>query len=169
MGGKKAGRQELDQLFSAAYEELRRLASAVKRGDGSQTLTPTALVNEAWIRLARSAPFAAVSPEHFKRIAARAMRQVLVDAARRRQARKRGGAEAIFVTFNEETDRPGTTADDLLRIEEELKELETRDPLQVKIVECRFFAEMTVEDTASALDVPKTTVERNWRAANAWL
>ena len=86
------GRVELDVLFSTAYEELRRLASAVKRVDGSVTLNPTALVNEAWLKLADSPSFRATSRLHFKRIAARAMRQVLVEAARRRNSDKRGGA-----------------------------------------------------------------------------
>src|SRR5690348_3262566 len=73
-------RRALDDLFSLAYEELRRLASAVRRGDRSPTLNPTALVNEAWLKLASSPAFAAESPLHFKRIAARAMRQLLVEA-----------------------------------------------------------------------------------------
>ena len=77
-------RRALDDLFSVTYEELRRLASSVKRSDQSVTLTPTALVNEAWLKLASSPRFASTSRLHFKRIAARAMRQVLVEAARRR-------------------------------------------------------------------------------------
>src|SRR5689334_292635 len=81
-----------DHLFSAAYDELRRLAASVRRDDPSRTLSPTALVNEAWLKLASSPEFVATSAAHFKRIAARAMRQVLVEAARRRSARKRGGA-----------------------------------------------------------------------------
>jgi len=95
-------RQSLDQLFSLTYEELRRLAYSVKRGDPSVTLSPTALVNEAWVKLANSMPLAATSQLHFKRIAARAMRQVLIEAARRRNSHKRGGeGEAIFVTFDD--------------------------------------------------------------------
>jgi tetratricopeptide (TPR) repeat protein len=81
---------ELDRLFSAACEELRRLAASVKRGDGGTTLSPTGLVNEAWVKLKQSAAFSATSLLHFKRIAARAMRQVLVDAARQRHSKKRG-------------------------------------------------------------------------------
>src|SRR3954469_24937279 len=81
----------LDQLFSVTYEELRRLAAAVRRGDPSATLSPTALVNEAWLKLRGSPHVARTSPAHFRRIAARAMRQVLVEAARRRRADKRGG------------------------------------------------------------------------------
>src|SRR5215472_16641554 len=89
---------DLDYLFSVTYEELRRLASSIR--SDSATLNPTALVNEAWIKLSRSPHFSATSTMHFKRIAARAMRQVLVDAARRRNAERRGGA-ADFVTLDE--------------------------------------------------------------------
>jgi RNA polymerase sigma factor (TIGR02999 family) len=88
--GEKLG---LDHLFSAAYEELRRLAHSVRRSDPNATLSPTALVNEAWLKLADSPSLASTSRLHFKRIAARAMRQVLIEAARRRQARKRGVRE----------------------------------------------------------------------------
>ena len=79
-------RPELDALFSVTYGELRRLASTIKRDDPSSTLSPTALVHEAWLKLAKSPPFATASPLHFKRIAARAMRQVLIESARRRHA-----------------------------------------------------------------------------------
>src|SRR5215813_14449321 len=89
-----ARRQELDHLFSVTYEELRRLASSVRRGDPSATLSPTTLVNEAWLKLANSPRFRSTSRLHFKRIAARAMRQVLIEAARRRKAHKRGGGVA---------------------------------------------------------------------------
>src|SRR5271155_262978 len=93
--GSKAEKQTLDYLFSVTYEELRRLASTVKRNDSSSTLNPTALVNEAWLKLVKSPPFETTSRLHFKRIAARAMRQVLIEAARRRNAGKRGG-QVIF-------------------------------------------------------------------------
>ena len=94
-------RTELDYLFSVTYEELRRLASTVRRGDPSATLNPTALVNEAWLKLAGYPGVSTTSRLHFKRIAARAMRQVLVEAARRRNADKRGGSGASFVTLDE--------------------------------------------------------------------
>lgn len=84
-------RVELDQMFSLAYEELRRLAATVRRGDPAASVTPTVLVNEAWLKLANSPRFVVESKLHFKRIAARAMRQILVEAARKRNANKRGG------------------------------------------------------------------------------
>ena len=110
----------LDELFSVTYEELRRLASAVRRGDPSATLSPTALVNEAWLKLRESPHVARTSPAHFRRIAARAMRQVLVEAARRRQADKRGGG-ALLVTFDESLHDAGTGADDLLALDHALE------------------------------------------------
>src|SRR5689334_2261789 len=84
-------RTQMDQMFSLTYEELRRLAATVRRGDPAITLNPTALVHEAWLKLAGSPSFASASRLHFKRIAARAMRQVLIEAARRRASGKRGG------------------------------------------------------------------------------
>src|SRR5882762_983617 len=101
-----ADRQALDQLFSVTYEELRRLASSVRRGDPSATLSPTALVNEAWLKLADSRQLATTSKLHFKRIAARAMRQLLVEAARRRHAGKRGGGVEVTVAFDESLQKP---------------------------------------------------------------
>ena len=86
LGAVALDRVILEELFTATYEELRRLASSIRRGDPSTTLSPTALVNEAWLKLAGSPPLASVSRVHFKRIAARAMRQVLIEAARRRNA-----------------------------------------------------------------------------------
>src|SRR5579863_771816 len=91
-------RRALDEIFSLIYEELRRLASQVRRRESNATLNSTALVHEAWMKLKDSPRLASTSPEHFQAIAAKAMRQALVDEARRRGARKRGGAgEAVFV------------------------------------------------------------------------
>src|SRR5215831_18390896 len=111
-----ARRQELDHLFSITYEELRRLASSVRRGDPCATLSPTALVNEAWLKLAGSPQIAATSRLHFKRIAARAMRQLLVEAARRRNADKRNGGTEITVTFDESLRKEPTGGRDLLAL-----------------------------------------------------
>src|SRR5215470_9123118 len=109
-------RQALDLLFSLAYEELRRLASIVRRGDASATLSPTALVNEAWLKLAASPHVASTSRLHFKRIAARAMRELLVDAARRRNAGKRGGGADLTVAFDDAMDKTPTGSQDLLAL-----------------------------------------------------
>jgi RNA polymerase sigma factor (TIGR02999 family) len=167
---RERGRQTLDQLFSAAYEELRRLAATVKRGDPSATLTPTALVNEAWLRLAHSPCFAAESPLHFKRIAARAMRQLLVEAARRRNARKRGGdGQALFITFDESLAGGTTRREDLLVLNAAMLELEKLEPRQAMIVESRFFGGLEIREIAVLLGTSEATVLRDWRVARAWL
>ena len=160
-------RRALDALFSAAYEELRRLAATVKRNDPAATLSPTALVNEAWLKLADSPAVARTSPLHFKRIAARAMRQVLVEAARRRNAEKRGGGAAV-VTFDDAMGAV-TTADDLLGLDTALDALAQIEPRQALMVESRFFGGLDVPETAELLGVSEATVLRDWRAAKAWL
>jgi RNA polymerase sigma factor (TIGR02999 family) len=163
------GRASLDQLFSLTYEELRRLASSVKRGDPSNTLTPTALVNEAWIKLAKSRAINATSQLHFKRIAARAMRQLLIEASRRKNARKRGGdGEASFVCFDESLDGVSSAAD-LVALDAALEELARLEPRQASIVESRFFGGLENSEIASLLGVSEATILRDWRAAKAWL
>lgn len=158
----------LDELFSETYEELRRLAISVRSGDPGETLNPTALVNEAYLKLAASPRFAATSPLHFKRIAARAMRQVLVEAARRRRARKRGGPE-VMVTFDESTDGVTASPEDLLSLDLALEALARMSPRQAMMVEYRFFGGLDVAEAAELLGVSEATVTRDWRAARAWL
>ncbi len=167
---RERARENLDQLFSAAYEELRRLAATVKRGDPGVTLTPTALVNEAWVKLAHSPDFVVESPLHFKRIAARAMRQLLVEAARRRNARKRGGdGQALFVTLDESLDGSRKHEEDLLLLDGAMNELEEMEPRQAAIVESRFFGGLAIAEIALLLGISEATVLRDWRAAKAWL
>lgn len=160
---------DLDELFSATYEELRRLARAVRRDDPSHTLNPTALVNEAYLKLAASPSGRFASPLHFKRVAARAMRQVLVEAARRRKAHKRGGGDAL-VTLDERV-QGGTPSDsdDVLALNEALDALARLSPRQAALVEYRFFGGFDVQQTAELLDVSPSTLLRDWRAARAWL
>ena len=162
-------RRALDELFSATYEELRRLAASVRRHEASATLSPTALVHEAWIKLSGNPAVAETSPLHFKRIAARAMRQVLVEAARRRHARKRGGPDAVFVTFDESTGAEAAWAEDLLGLDAALESLARLNPRQAQMVESRFFGGLDVAETAELLGVSEATVLRDWRAARAWL
>jgi len=165
-----ARRQELDHLFSVTYEELRRLASSVRRGDPSATLRPTALVNEAWIKPAASPPMAAASELHFKRIAARAMRQLLVEAARRRSASKRNkGAQPLTVTFADNIQKTPTSSGELLALNSALDELEKMNPRQAAMVESRFFGGLEIPEVAELLQISEATVLRDWRAARAWL
>jgi RNA polymerase sigma factor (TIGR02999 family) len=164
----EADREALDRLFSLTYEELRRLASSVRRDDPGATLSPTALVNEAWLKLADSPEVARTSPLHFKRIAARAMRQVLIEAARRRNARKRGGG-APLVTFDDAMQQEPASSDDLLALDATLEEFARINPRQAMMVESRFFGGLDVAETAELLGVSQATILRDWRAAKAWL
>jgi len=162
-------RQSLDHLFSVAYEELRRLASSVRRGDPSATLSPTALVNEAWLKLAQSPEIAATSRLHFKRIAARAMRQILVEAARRRNSEKRGGGQDFTVAIDEAFRNKPSGGEELLALDAALNQLSRMNPRQAEMVESRFFGGLDVPETAELLNVSEATVMRDWRAAKAWL
>lgn len=161
-------RRALDAVFSEAYEELRRLAARVRQGDPSATLSPTALVNEAWLKLADSPQVAHTSRLHFKRIAARAMRQVLIEAARRRQADKRGGGLA-FVTFEDSIGDSVTAVDELLALDEALDRLSSLSPRQATLVEARFFGGLELKEAATLLDISEATAVRDWRSARAWL
>jgi len=161
-------RKELDYLFSVTYEELRRLAVSVRRSDPGATLNPTALVHEAWLKLASSPAFVATSRLHFKRIAARAMRQLLVESARRRSSKKRGGAEPV-VTFDEALGQPASCDQDILKLDVALEELARLNPRHAVMVESRFFGGLDVTETAELLAVSEATILRDWRAAKAWL
>lgn len=157
----------MNEAFSLVYEELRRLASALRRADPAATINPTALVNEAWLKMAASPPAGVESPLHFKRIAARAMRQVLVESARRRRSTKRD-AGAPLITFDEELNG-ATFVDDILRLDDALTDLARLSERQAQMVECRFFGGFDVAETAVLLNVSEATVLRDWRAAKAWL
>lgn len=163
-------RRTFDEVFSASYEELRRLAAAVRRHEVASTLSPTALVHEAWLKLRGSPALAGTSPLHFRRIAARAMRQVLVEAGRRRRALKRGGADAVVVTYDDD-DVPAEApwSDDVLALDAALEALALNDARQARLVECRYFAGLSVSEAAEALGISEATALRDWRAARAWL
>ena len=161
-------RQELDLLFSATYEELRRLAATLRRGDPGASLSPTALVNEAWLKLASSPNFHSASQLHFKRIAARAMRQVLVEAARRRNAGKRGGGD-VMIQFHEAVGQAVDCGKEVLALDAALDELSQMNPRQAMMVESRFFGGLDVAETAQLLEISEATVLRDWRVAKAWL
>jgi RNA polymerase sigma factor (TIGR02999 family) len=163
-------KRAIDEVFSLVYEELRRLASFVRRNDHGATLNSTALVHEAWLKLKDSRNLAGFSAPHFKAVAANAMRQVLVDAARRRNSQKRGGGEQLqFVTLDESAGQRNATSVELLALHAALDRLGELNPRQAAMVECRFFTGLSVEETAGVLGVSPSVVERDWRAAKAWL
>jgi RNA polymerase sigma factor (TIGR02999 family) len=159
----------LDALFGATYEELRRLAALVKRQHQSATLNPTALVHEAWIKLSACRTITATSELHFKRIAARAMRQVLIDNIRSRQTAKRGGSEDVLVTMELSSEPVVVVEDELLALDHSLDKLAQMSPRQATVVESRFFGGMDIPEISQLLGISEATVLRDWRAAKAWL
>ncbi len=162
--------RDLNDVFSLVYEELRRLASFIRRNEVNATLNSTALVHEAWLKLKDSPHLAETSVDHFKAIAAKAMRQVLVDGARKRNAQKRGGdGVAIFVTLGDSTEALASCDAELLALDAALEELAQLNARQAQMVECRFFEGLNVAETAALLGVSESVIERDWRAAKAWL
>lgn len=156
----------VDELYSIAYDELRRLAGAVKHGDPFATVTTTALVNEAWLKLAASPHLRIVDERHFKHIVVRAMRQVLVDSARRRRAGKR---EGVHVELDDSLSLPSQPEDRVLAIDAALEKLATLSERQARMVEARFFGGLDVPAIAQLLNVSEATIQRDWRLARAWL
>ncbi|MCZ2073942.1 MAG: sigma-70 family RNA polymerase sigma factor [Bryobacteraceae bacterium] len=162
-------REALDHLFSVTYEELRRLASAVRRRDPAATLSPTTLVNEAWLKLAKTPAVAQSSHLHFKRIAARAMRQVLIAAVRRRTAYKRDAGPGMVVVFDDAMGPVTSCDEELIALDAALDELARMNPRHAAMVESRFFGGLEVNEIAALLGVSEATILRDWRAARAWL
>jgi RNA polymerase sigma factor (TIGR02999 family) len=159
-------------LVAVVYDELRRMAAAqLGREAAPRTLQPTALVHEAWLRLMGDPGATWQSRAHFFGAAGEAMRRILVEQARRRAAEKRGG-ELRRSELPEEG--PATPTDpgeglDLLALDEALARMEEKDPRMASIVKLRYFVELSVDDTAAALDISRRTVLREWTAAKAWL
>jgi len=167
-----AGDGDLDRLLPLVYDELRRLAGAFLHGErADHTLQPTALVHEAYLRLLGDGRAPWNDRAHFFRAAAQAMRRILVDHARARGRRKRGGdlERRSLDSAVADPDRLTTDPERLLDLEEALSELEGLDGLAVRVVEMRYFAGLTVEETAQALAVSARTVNRSWTVARAWL
>ena len=162
-------RQSLDSLLPLVYQELRRLAAAyIRRERPGYTLQPTALVNEAYLRLLKDDPARWQNRAHFCAIAAHSMRQILIERARARDAQKRGGARAR-VTLDEALVAGGARSIDLVALDEALERLAAIDPEQARLVELRFFGGLTVEETAEAMHISPATVKRHWTVARAWL
>ncbi|HEY0997785.1 MAG TPA: ECF-type sigma factor [Gemmatimonadaceae bacterium] len=159
----------LDALFEYVYAELRGLAHRVRSGGGGETLCTTALVHEAFIKLVPSAEIDWRNRAHFFGVAARAMRQILVDAARWRARRQREAGDAWAVTFDEAAQAAPARAEELIALDEALQRLEALDERQARIVEHRYFVGLTAQETAEVLGVSEATVNREWRAARAWL
>ncbi len=157
-----------DALVPIVYEELRRLAHHYMRGEHTgHTLQTTALVNEAYLRLVGLERIEWRGRGHFFAIAATLMRRILVDHARERGRDKRGGG-VVFTTLGDKAIAPASNVD-VLALDEALERLGAMDPQQARIVELRFFAGLTIEETADALGISPATVKRDWMWAKAWL
>lgn len=161
-------RAALDELFVATYGQLRRLAARVRAGDPQQTLNSTALINEAYLKLSASLPLAPESELHFKRIAARAMRQILVEAARRRATVKRGSGSVLLPLDEERCPDPPPDAF-LVALNGLLDDLQRRHPRAAQVVEFRFFGGYSLPETARLVGISESTAARDWRFARAWI
>jgi len=162
-------RAALDQLMPLVYEELHRLAHGyIKRERPNHTLQTSGLVNEAYLRLVDQSQLKLKDRAHFFGIAARLMRQILVDYARKRKYAKRGGG-AHRIAFEETLIVSDERAAEIVALNEALKKLSEIDPRQGQIVELRFFGGLSIEEAAEVLDVSAGTVMRDWTLAKAWL
>ncbi len=163
----------LDRVYELVYSELRRIAAARLRAErDGHTLQPTALVNEAYLKLAASPGADLQDRPHFLAVAARAMRQVLVDHARRRDAAKRGAgvAPATLTGSGQPAAEPsGLDSDELLALDTALDRLNALDPRLRQVVELRFFGGLTDTEIGDVLGVTRRTVQRDWARARAWL
>ena len=166
----KVEREEAPEaLVTLLYQELRRIAGARLRAERpNHTLQPTALVNEAYLRLAAHLPQGPEDRVQFLVAASRLMREILIDYARTRNRAKRGGGQ-VLVCIEDVADFSDEREVDLIALDEALNALERIDPEQRKLVELRYFGGLSIEETAQALGVSAATVKREWRIARAWL
>ncbi len=163
-------RRAAERLMSTVYDELRRIAGSFfsGRGDGDQTMQPTALVNEAYLRLIEQNRVEWRDRAHFFAIAAKLMRRIWCDDLRRRSAKKRGG-DGLRVSMSGLEVALPPPGYDPLALDEALRRLAEQDPDKARIVELRFFGGLTVREVAEVLGCSRATVERHWELARSWL
>jgi RNA polymerase sigma factor (TIGR02999 family) len=168
--------EAFDRLFPLVYRELHRLAELQRRRwQGDDTLNTTALIHEAYLRLSGQSTPDWESEPHFLAVASRAMRQILLDYAKSKHRAKRGGGlrrvplHEVEAALSGEGDAAGAGVDALVALDHALRRLDREDPRQSRIVECRFFGGMGINETAAALDISPATVKRGWAMAQAWL
>lgn len=160
----------LPALLELVYSELRRIADRLLRGERhDHTLQPTALVHEAYLRLTGLREMRIENRRHFYGTAAEAMRRILVDYARQRNALKRGGGELQRVPLEAALNMPVDLRLDFERMDQALVELAKHAPEKARVVELRYFAGLSIEETAMVMDVSPATVKRHWTFARAWL
>jgi RNA polymerase sigma factor (TIGR02999 family) len=170
-------RRAFDELLPLVYRELHELAHRQRRRwEGDETLTTTALVHEAYLRLVDQSAPQRWSQPHFLAVASTAMRQILLDYAKRKRAAKREGGRRQVPLHEVEAamKEGGDVSDDsrseaIIALDESLRRLEKHDAMQGRVIECRFFGGMTIQDTAEALGISPATVKRRWAMAQAWL
>jgi RNA polymerase sigma factor (TIGR02999 family) len=156
-----------DELMNRVYAQLRQIAQVRLSGErADHTLQPTALVHEAWLKIAQGETVSWHDRVHFIAVAARAMRQIIIDSGRRRQAAKRQMPESptIFLAGSE-----GDRTVDLMALDQALQRLEALDEGQARVVEMKYFGGLTIDEIAAVMDVSPATVNRQWRSARSWL
>jgi RNA polymerase sigma factor (TIGR02999 family) len=169
LAARAGDREGMDRLFGSLYDELHRVAHRALHAERTgHTLSTTGLVHEAWLKLVDQTRVEWHDRGHFFGVAARVMRQVLVEYARRRGAVKRGGRFRL-VALEEGLVPAEERAEALLAVDEALTRLAGHDPAMARVVECRFFAGLSEEETAEATGTSLRTVQRQWRRAKAWL
>ena len=158
------------ELTPTIYPELKRLAAyhMMKERNG-HTITPTVLVNETYLKLVKGNRLKAADRHHFLAISSRCMRQILVDYSRERNALKRGGSDRVLTLNEELAEFEQQKTVDVIELDNALKKLEARDPVQVQIVELRFFSGMTNKEIADFLGISVATIKRKWAMSKAWL
>ena len=169
-------RQAFSELLPRVYDELHELARMQRRRwEGNETLNATALVHEAYLRMVEQSAPQWVSRPHFLAVASTAMRQILLDYAKRMRAAKRGGGKGpvplheVEDALRSAEDLSEVGSEAFLALDDSLRRLEKHDRRQSRIVECRFFGGMSIEETAEALGISPATVSRGWAMAQAWL
>lgn len=170
LGAAQEGDQRaMDEVFESVYPKLRQMAEARRRSwRGNFTMNTTALIHEAYVKVSNQSAGEYENRGHFFAVAAKAMRQVLINYAEKQRAAKRGGG-AVQVTLYEKDAVHEEAFDEILALESALKKLERISERQAHVVECLFFAGLGVEETAEALGISSATVKRDWSAARAWL
>lgn len=159
----------MDEVFAAVYPRLREIAASRRRGwMGDETLGTTALIHEAYVKVAASGSREYESRGHFFATTARAMRQVLINYAEKKSAQKRGGG-AAEVTLYDDDAVVDQAMDEMLALNAALAKLEELSPRQAQVVECLFFAGLSIPEAAEAVEISPATVKRDWTTARAWL
>jgi RNA polymerase sigma factor (TIGR02999 family) len=166
---REGDREAFDRLVPIVYQDLRRIARAhLRRGRSGHTLDTTGLVHEAYLRLVDQTRVEWIHRQHFLSVCARAMRQIIISSARKHAAVKRGGGERAVTLEEERISDPGQ-AEWLLALDRALERLAAHNERMARVVECRYFAGLSEEETAQALDTSLRTVQRDWMKARAWL